>query len=714
MKKLALLTLFCSLATGVIAAPNDGWNEAMTVFKAGSVDGKNGFRIPAITSTGNGSLVAATDYRYKNKDWNTDMGTTQENPNPYFIVKISNDGGNTWFDSKLELPTLKNPTTGKEEAAITDPSLVYNQNTGTTFLFGYNNTKHIAVEGGDSAFFVYSSEDGGKTWSTYKDIKSEILEGLKQQNVPSDKYENILQGPGSGITFNNTVYMPIQLFNEGNSWGGDYTSTTGFIYSEDNGKTWKTSTLLDSLQGAENLNLQESNIFIQNGEIYLASKNGSHDPKNPNSSARVVYKTNDNGKTWTLVKEDFLPDNIATCETASLSLSNNVYLVSYSTVDDKNERNNTYVTTNTGKKIQILDGPTYGYTSMTQDEDNLYILFETAQGKADINMRRFDISAKEYANINTQVLNRGTDLLDIQDKLFASRSYLSGEYATHDNSGVEAVILNGNYKIGAFHKNTKENSKDVYRTIEYNTEDTTLVLSQDNVITNSDNIFAGYQYTKLSYVNGSKNNINSFVMGYSLNHTFENDFGYNLGINGVYSNNKLDRNEAEGLGKSASFDSYSISLKNEFYKNIQIQESTNLNLATGLKTTYFGHDKIREKEGNGFNDAYINRAGNFSNELYLKANAEYNMQVTEKFIAKLGTDIGYSKELMNIDDWRDDFTILDVEKEYARPVEKHNGGIANAGLYLTLDFADKIETTLAYTFDSNGEGITTGKLTYKF
>ena len=79
----------------------------------------------------------------------------------------------------------------------------------------------------------------------------------------------------------------------------------------------------------------------------------------------------------------------------------------------------------------------------------------------------FYISAKEYANINAQILNRGTDLLDVQDKLFASRSYLTGEYASQDNSGVEAVILNGNYKIGAFHKNSKENSKDVYRTIEY-------------------------------------------------------------------------------------------------------------------------------------------------------------------------------------------------------------------------------------------------------
>lgn len=716
MKRLALLTLFCSLATGVIAAPNDGWNESMTIFKAGSIDGKNGFRIPAITSSGNGNLISAADYRYKNKDWNTDMGTTGENPNPYFIIKISNDGGNTWFNSKLELPTLKNPTTGKIEPAITDPSLVHNQNTGTTFLFGYNNTKHIAVEGGKSSFFVYRSEDNGKTWSTYKDIKSEIISELEKQGISSSKYENILQGPGGGVTYNGTVYVPIQLFNEGNNWGGDFTSTSGFIYSEDNGKTWKVTTLEGILpQGnspKETVSTSESSVFYHKGQIYLAAKveNSASNPEY--DSKRVVFAFN-NGK-WEKVEEDFLPDDIAKCETSTLSLSENIYLVGYSTASFDGTRTNSFVTTNTGKKIQIFDGPTYGYTSMTSDLDNLYILFETAQGTADIDMRRFDISTKEYANINAQILNRGTDLLDVQDKLFASRSYLTGEYASQDNSGVEAVILNGNYKIGAFHKNSKENSKDVYRTIEYNTEDTTLVLSQDNVITNNDNIFAGYQYTKLSYLNGSKNDINSFVIGYSLNHKFENDFGYNLGINGIYSNNKLDRNEAEGLGKSASFDSYSISLKNEIYRDIKVQENTKLNLAAGLRTTYFGHDDIKEKNGNGFNDAYVDSSTNFSNEIYLKGSAEHDIRFNEKFAAKIGANVGYNKELMNVDDWRDKFTILDVEKEYARPVEKHSAGVANAGFHLTLDFVDKVETTLAYTVDSTGEGITTGRLTYKF
>ena len=89
---------------------------------------------------------------------------------------------------------------------------------------------------------------------------------------------------------------------------------------------------------------------------------------------------------------------MAKCETSSLSLSEQVYLVGYS-ADVNGTRTNSYITTNTGRRIKILDGETYGYTSMTQDEDNLYVLFETKQGQADINMRRYDIASKEYANV---------------------------------------------------------------------------------------------------------------------------------------------------------------------------------------------------------------------------------------------------------------------------------------------------------------------------
>ena len=719
MKKFALLTIFCALATGAMAG--DGWNEAMTVFKGGEIDGVNGFRIPAITSTGNGNLVAVADYRFKNKDWNTDMGPNGANPAPYFVVKTSNDGGKTWIESEIECPIMLNPISGKYEPAITDPSIVYNQETGSTFLFGYNNTHHIAVTGGKSDFFVYSSDDGGKTWSNYRSIKEEIQKQLVEQGIAPDKYENILQGPGSGLTYKGTVYVPIQMFNEGNSWGGDFTSTSGFIYSDDNGKSWKVATLEGVLpQGdkpANTVSTSESNLFYHNGKICLAAKveNGAGNPEY--EGKRVVF-TYDNGK-WERLEENFLPDDIAKCETSSLSLSEQVYLVGYS-ADVNGTRTNSYITTNTGRRIKILDGETYGYTSMTQDLDNLYVLFETKQGQADINMRRYDIASKEYANINAQILERGQELLNVQDKLFASRSYIGGEYANNSENGAEAVVLNGNYKIGAFHKKTTENSKDVYRTIEYQTEETTLVLSQDNVITKNDSIFIGYQHTDLEYVNDSKNDINSFVMGYSLKHNFENDYTYHFGINGIYSNNKLKRNHEEGVGRKADFDTYSMSLRNELSKEFTLISDINTKVTFGLDTTVFGHNEIDEEggiktvDGGEWNNATVDKSKNISNEVYIGTELNKNIAINEKLTLKFGTDVEYRKELMDVDDWRDDFTVLDVTKKYATPVEKHKSGVLYAGVSAGFDIADKVETTISYKIDSTGENIFIGSMTYKF
>ncbi len=71
MKKLTLLTLFCALATGVMAG--DGWNESMTIFEHGTITDNNGFRIPAITTTSQGTVVAVADIRYGGLTGNTDM-----------------------------------------------------------------------------------------------------------------------------------------------------------------------------------------------------------------------------------------------------------------------------------------------------------------------------------------------------------------------------------------------------------------------------------------------------------------------------------------------------------------------------------------------------------------------------------------------------------------------------------------------------------------
>ncbi|MGY0395333.1 exo-alpha-sialidase [Fusobacterium sp. SYSU M8A802] len=694
MKKFTLITLFCTLATGIIAG--DGWNEKMTIFKKDNPNNGNYYRIPALTATSQGTLIAVSDYR--ESGWG-DIGTNNGKQKVSFAVKVSYDGGSTWSETQLVKP-------GANNLGISDPAIVHDSNSGKTFLFGYQNDRFITDKpvSPNSDFYMFTSNDGGKTWDKGQSMKDLTPEG----------YKYILQGPGSGMSYNGVLYVPIQAWHHESDTAT--TCTSGFIYSKDNGKTWETAVLRPEnypvgAEGKPDIS-SESNIFHHNGKVYLAMKPET----GRETKKRIVYATSDFGKTWERVEEDFIPDDVAQCESNSLSLSDQVYLVSY-TKDKPARRHGLFITTNTGRTIQFQEGKVDGYTSMTQDLDNLYILFEES---GDMSMRRYDISSKEYANLNAQILERGQGILDIQDKLMESKNYLSGEYTSENESGVSSVVELNNFKLGAFYKKTKDNSEDVYRTIKYNSEETTLVLSQDNAFVQDDNIFIGYQAGKIKYVNKSKNDLNSFVIGYSFDRDLENELSYRFAVNGVYSNNKVKRNEEEGVGRTADFDSYSVSMKNQLTKDIDFTSKNKLSLIAGLNTTVFGHEDFEEDGGiktidsGKWNNAKVDKSKNVSNELYVKATVDQKMKLTDKSNLKLAMDLGWKKELMNVDDWRDEFTVLDVTKEYSTPVKKYDGGVGMAIVSATFNVAEKVELGVGYSIDTTGEGVTTGKVTYKF
>ncbi|MHA4988085.1 exo-alpha-sialidase [Cetobacterium somerae] len=690
MKKISTAAIFCTLLLSTTTL-SDGYNSALVLFKNKTVTNNNGFRIPAITTTAQGTVIAVTDIRYAGTSGNTDMPRKVE-----LMVKVSNDGGATWGEGEI----LTSPTTINGKNYITDACIVSNKDTGTTFLFGYQNDKAINTAGGEFDWIVYSSNDGGKSWDSGSSIKEILPKG----------FEYALQGPGNGMYYNGTLYVPYQAWN--NKGGEAPKATSGFIYSKDNGKTWESSELLSNVTS---LLTSESSVFHHKGKIYLAAKNESKDTTTTEGEkARIVYSTSDNGKTWEKVEEDFLPDNIAKAETSTLSLSEDVYLVGYALQGNKPwDRNDIYLTTNTGKSIKLWEGDSYGYTSTAMDDDNLYALYEGSSTTGDVMMRRFDIAAKEYANVNAQIVRRGHDLLKDQEKLFATHSYLNGAYGTDDENKVEGILQHNNYKLGVFHKKEKKNNEDVYRTIEYTSEDTILVLSQNDVIKNNDNIFIGYEYSKIKYINGSKNDVNSFVAGYSQKYKFQDGLTYDLGINGIYSNNKLKRNDKEGLGKAADFDSYSFGLRNKLSKNISVNK-VDLKFLGGLDTQYFGHEKIKEKNGNDFNDATVSKSNNFSNEVFINAIALKDITIKNGVKTTFGLNLEYRNELMDVDKWSDKFTVLDVEKEYATPVEDNRGGVASAEIFTNLELSNKVEIGISYKRDSLGKDKTMGRLTYKF
>ena len=76
-------------------------------------------------------------------------------------------------------------------------------------------------------------------------------------------------------------------------------------------------------------------------------------------------------------------------------------------------------------------------------------------------------------------------------------------------------------------------------------------------------------------------------------------------------------------------------------------------------------------------------------------------------------DILMPQEYGDVDEWKDNFTVLDVEKEFATPVKKYDSGVGTATVSVTFDLADKVEVGVGYSVETDGESTTTGKITYK-
>ncbi|CAD5640188.1 Sialidase precursor [Escherichia coli] len=696
--KTHLILMMCFINCGVLAKPvgstlNNGWDSPQLIFSQHDMSSTNSYRIPAITSAHH-SILAVSDIR---GDGTSDIG---KNKDVHFAYKISHNHGDTWSSLNEVIPDIN----GKSQ--ISDPAIIYNPKSKRVFLFGFYNDKFITSKplSKNSDFFVFTSDDDGNTWDNGKSIKKMLPSG----------YHYILQGPGSGMYYNGAIYVAVQAwYNENDKKNKSRTSTSGFIYSYDNGKTWGSAWLrptshITGYPGEDELPdiTSESSIFHHDGYIYLSAK---PETKRENKG-RVVFRTNNNGQSWERIEEKFIPYDISRAESSSLSLDDHVYLVGYSRISDKSSRDSIYITTNTGKTIKVFDGPVYGYTSMAQDKNNLYITFE---GEGDIYFKRYDLASNDYANLNATILNRSDNIFHIQSKLKEKESYIEGEYGEDDRSGAEFLYVGDVFKFGIFHSKDVNLNKHVAGTIKYSDKSTTLSLAKDNTLINSDNIFIGYQSDRIDYVNQSSNNVDSIFAGYSANVDLD-ILSYELSANGIYSRNNFSRNKVEGLGRRANFYSHSLAIKNTLFKEINISSSMDLKNYTGLKTTLFNHDGFTEEKGNGWNNITLNNAKNISNELFADVELEKRISVFKERELTLLTKFTYQYEMSNIDKWSENYTVLDSHRVMSPPVKKRPNGLATGYVNASLHLSPNAETSAFASLNSDHDTILGCAIKYVF
>ena len=195
-------------------------------------DGSKFYRIPAVATCPDGSLITAYDKRWNNGE---DIGVTASNSID-IVSRRSTDGGKTW---SAPITIAGNHST----YCYTDPCFIVDYQTGVVFCFmasgtGTANRFSASTPGNPIKIYKIESHDNGLTWINGVDITNSIY-GSKCPDATRRGWYAGVVSPGSGIQMANGRLAALLQTRTSSAVTPihDY-----LIYSDDHGATWKCST----------------------------------------------------------------------------------------------------------------------------------------------------------------------------------------------------------------------------------------------------------------------------------------------------------------------------------------------------------------------------------------------------------------------------------------------------------------------------------------
>ncbi len=263
-------------------------------------DNVDTYRIPGLTTTKKGTLLAVYDVRReKNRDLQGDIDIG---------VSRSIDGGNTWEPMRIVLDRGTWGNLPKKFNGISDACILVDENTNTIFVAGLwmygvldENGKWIegltenssdwnhqwrnkgSQPGFDEKetgqFLITKSTDDGQTWSEPENLT---------RMCKHEDWWLWAPAPGHGITMKDgTLVFPTQ----GRDKSGK--AFSNITWSGDEGITWKTSNPA-SVGTTENMVVE-----LNNGSILLNARDNKNRGNTSAENGRNIHVTNDLGETWT-------------------------------------------------------------------------------------------------------------------------------------------------------------------------------------------------------------------------------------------------------------------------------------------------------------------------------------------------------------------------------------------------------------------------------
>lgn len=242
-------------------------------------DGVHTYRIPALTTSAKGTLLAVYDMRrQKGRDLQGDIDIG---------LSRSTNGGQSWEPVRIIMDMGEYGGLPQDQNGCSDPGIIVDQQTGEIFCFALwmngkpgkhqwnDDGSEPGFEIGKTAqFLAVRSKDDGLTWS-----KPENLTRVLKQ----ESWWLLAPAPQSGFNMpDGTLVMPVQ----GRTGGGKLDSFATVMISRDHGNTWSVGK-----PGYSGGNECQA-AMLGDGSIIL-------NVRNDHERFRAVATTNDLGQTWT-------------------------------------------------------------------------------------------------------------------------------------------------------------------------------------------------------------------------------------------------------------------------------------------------------------------------------------------------------------------------------------------------------------------------------
>ncbi|WP_245189378.1 sialidase family protein [Lunatimonas salinarum] len=329
-------------------------------------DGVHSFRIPGLTTTKRGTLLAVYDMRWERSNdlqGHVDVGLSR-----------STDGGETWEPMKTIIDMGEWGGLPQDQNGVGDPAILVDEQTGTIWVVAlwmhgkpaeaaWNSSQPGIKPEETGQLVMVKSEDDGITWSEPVNLTSSLKD-------PS--WHLFLAGPGAGITLRDGTLVFAGQYKD-----ADKVPHSTIIYSKDHGNTWHMG------KGARSHTTEAQVVELHDGAIML-------NMRDDRGGSRAVMVSKDLGETW----EEHVSHRSALVEPICMaSIIANPYaqdspIFFFSnpnttdgryniTIKSSFDEGKTWPETN---QLLLDEGVGWGYTCLTViDEDHLGILYESSQ-----------------------------------------------------------------------------------------------------------------------------------------------------------------------------------------------------------------------------------------------------------------------------------------------------------------------------------------------